>query len=218
VTPPAITARRLTVLRGDRTILRDVTLTVQPGERVAIVGPSGAGKSTLLATLAGLERPDAGTVHVGRTEVRYHGRPHADVGIVLQSYGLLSLLTAAENVELPLQARRVPAGAVRADAAARLDAVGLAARAAHLVEELSGGEQQRVAIARALVTQPEILLADEPTAELDAAARSRILDLLFDAGSGRTLLIATHDPDVAARCHRTVRVADGRLTADRIQP
>jgi putative ABC transport system ATP-binding protein len=210
-----LSARDVTVVRGGRTILDGVTLTAEPGERVAVVGPSGAGKSTLLAALAGLERPDSGTVHLGQSEIR---GPDAiqRFGIVLQGYGLLSLLTAAENVELALQARRVPSARVRAAAAGLLAAVGLAARADHLVEELSGGEQQRVAVARALVTDPEVVLADEPTAELDAVARGLILDLLLDAGrsgsaAGRTLLIATHDPEVASRCDRTVKVSAGHI-------
>ncbi len=208
-----ISVSHVTVVRGGRTILDDVNLTVAAGERVAVMGPSGAGKSTLLATLAGLERPNRGTIHIGQSLVRHEGRPPAGFGIVLQSYGLLSLLTAAENVELPLQARGVPAARIRDAAAAELSAVGLAARADHLVEELSGGEQQRVAVARALVTEPDILVADEPTAELDSASRSLVLDRLLDPTAGRTLVIATHDPEVARRCDRTVTIADGQVTA-----
>jgi putative ABC transport system ATP-binding protein len=214
VTAEALIARDVTVVRGGRTILDGVTLTAEPGERVAIVGPSGAGKSTLLAALAGLERPDSGTLHVGLSPLR-GTEALRRFGIVLQGYGLLSLLTAAENVELALQARRVPPAEVKAAAARLLAAVGLAARAGHLVEELSGGEQQRVAVARALVTEPDIVLADEPTAELDAAARGLVLDLLLDgsAAAGRTLLIATHDPEVAARCDRTVNISAGRVVS-----
>jgi putative ABC transport system ATP-binding protein len=214
VSVETLAARDVTVVRGGRAILDGVTLTAEPGERVAIVGPSGAGKSTLLATLAGLERPDSGTVHLGQSQL--HGTEALRrFGIVLQGYGLLSLLTAAENVELALQARRVPPPDVKAAAARLLAAVGLAPRAGHLVEELSGGEQQRVAVARALVTEPDIVLADEPTAELDAAARGLVLDLLLDASAaaGRTLLIATHDPEVAARCDRTVNVSAGRIVS-----
>jgi putative ABC transport system ATP-binding protein len=208
-----ISVSHVTVVRGGRTILDDVIMTVAAGERVAVMGPSGAGKSTLLATLAGLERPNRGTIHIGQSLVRHEGRPPTGLGIVLQNYGLLSLLTAAENVELPLQARRVPAARIRAAAAAELAAVGLAARADHLVEELSGGEQQRVAVARALVTEPDVLVADEPTAELDSASRSVVLDRLLDPAAGRTLVIATHDPEVARCCDRTVTITDGQLTA-----
>jgi putative ABC transport system ATP-binding protein len=212
MTARTLTAVDVTVARAGRTILDGVTLRAEPGERVAIVGPSGAGKSTLLATLAGLERPDSGSVALGGVEVGGVGGGAGQFGIVLQGYGLLSLLTAAENVELALQARRMPPAEVRSAAARLLAAVGLTGRAGHLVEELSGGEQQRVAVARALVTDPDIVLADEPTAELDAAARTLVLDLLIDSTRpGRTLLIATHDPEVAARCDRTVNVSGGRI-------
>ncbi len=207
-----ISVDRVTVVRGGRAILHDVSLSVADGERVALLGPSGAGKSTLLATLAGLERPDRGTVQIGQSVVRPEGRPPAGVGIVLQSYGLLSLLTAAENVELALQARREPRARVRAAAVTELSAVGLAARADHLVEELSGGEQQRVAVARALVTGPRVVLADEPTAELDSASRQVVLDRLLDTAAHRTLVIATHDLEVAGLCDRTVTITDGRAT------
>jgi putative ABC transport system ATP-binding protein len=202
----------VTVVRAGRTVLDGVTLRAEPGDRLAVVGPSGAGKSTLLATLAGLERPDSGTVQLGGARI---GGVPPGFGIILQGYGLLSLLTAAENVELALQARRVPAGRVRAEAARLLAEVGLAGRAGNLVEELSGGEQQRVAVARALVTDPDVVLADEPTAELDAATRQIVLDLLLGtAHTGRTLLIATHDPEVAARCDRTVTIHAGRIIAE----
>jgi predicted ABC-type transport system involved in lysophospholipase L1 biosynthesis ATPase subunit len=216
MTAQTLRAAELTVVRGGRTILDRVEITVSPGERVAVVGPSGAGKSTLLAALAGLERPDTGTVHLGDTDITGRVDPavRRRLGIVLQGYGLVSLLTAAENVELPLQARRVPRAEVRAAAARQLAAVGLAGRADHLVEELSGGEQQRVAVARALVTGPDVLFADEPTAELDAGSRALVLDLLLDRTAGdRTLLIATHDPEVAERCDRLLTVSDGRLVA-----
>jgi ABC-type lipoprotein export system ATPase subunit len=201
-----LVATDVTVVRGGRTILDRVGVTVGPGERVAVVGPSGAGKSTLLAALAGLEPPDAGTVHFGQSPV-----VPRRFGIVLQGYGLLALLTAAENVELALQARRVPRAEVRRASAAALAAVGLAARADHLVEELSGGEQQRVAVARAIVTGPAVVLADEPTAELDAESRATVLDVLLAADSPRTLVIATHDPEVARRCDRTVSLRGGRV-------
>lgn len=214
MTARSISMSQVTVVRGGRVILDDVTVAIAAGERVAVLGPSGAGKSTLLATLAGLERPNRGTVHIGQSPVRHDGRPPAGCGIVLQSYGLLSLLTAAENVELALQARRVPRARVQSAAATELGAVGLSARADHLVEELSGGEQQRVAVARALVTGPDVLLADEPTAELDVASRALVLERLLDPGARRTLVIATHDPDVAVRCDRTATIADGHLTWD----
>jgi len=210
VTAEQIRACDVRVVRAGRTILADVDLTVEPGELMAVVGPSGAGKSTLLAVLAGLEPPDGGTVRFGGGEVTAAARHR--FGIVLQGYGLVSLLTAAENVELALQARRLPRAHVRQRAARYLSEVGLAGRADHLVEELSGGEQQRVAVARALATGPDVVLADEPTAELDPVSREQVLNLLTVAGD-RTVIIATHDPDVAARCDRRVELAAGRIVS-----
>jgi len=211
----AIKATGVEVVRAGRPILTGVDLTIEAGERVAVIGPSGAGKSTLLAVLAGLEAPDAGTVHFGDRELaRARDEVRHRFGLVLQGYGLVSLLTAAENVELALQARRLPRREVRARAARYLADVGLAGRAEHLVEELSGGEQQRVAVARALATEPDVVLADEPTAELDAVSRQQVLHLLTAVpGSGRTVVIATHDPDVAARCDRRIEVAAGRIVS-----
>ena len=213
MTAPDLRATGITVVRGGRTILDRVSVTVSPGERVALIGPSGVGKSTLLATLAGLERPDHGTIHLGQTDITGSTDPlvRRRFGIVLQAYGLVSLLTAAENVELALQARRLPRARIAATAAEHLAAVGLAGRADHLVEELSGGEQQRVAIARALATEPDIVLADEPTAELDAQARKLVLELLLDSVDGEhSLVIATHDREVAARCDRQIALDANR--------
>ncbi|MGI8879686.1 MAG: ABC transporter ATP-binding protein [Jatrophihabitans sp.] len=156
----ALSAEHIIFQRHGRTILDHASLTARPGDSVAVVGPSGSGKSSLLAILAGLERPDSGTVH----------RPDVRIGLILQGYGLASVLTAAENVEAPLQAGQLgplPANEVRKRAATALQLVGLDAVADHLVEELSGGQQQRVAIARALAIDPSVLLADELTAELD---------------------------------------------------
>ena len=207
----ALTGSGITYARGGRTILDGVDVAVRPGERLAITGPSGAGKSTLLAILAGLEAPDSGTVKLGDDVVRPGAGPalRRRFGIVFQGYGLLSLLTAAENVELVLAARKVSPRAARARAAEMLTAVGLGPRAEHLVEELSGGEQQRVAIARALAAETEVILADEPTAELDAENRERILALLLGAADrGATVLVATHDPDVWDRCDRRFHLGE----------
>jgi putative ABC transport system ATP-binding protein len=202
-----LTAHGLRYARAGRLILDDVCVTARPGEALAVVGPSGSGKSTLLAVLAGLERPDAGELARG---------PAARVGLVLQAYGLVGLLSAAENVEIPLQADGVQPSAVRARAAAALEGVGLTAVRDHLVEELSGGQQQRVAIARALVTEPAVLLADELTAELDVQTKQRVLDrVLALAHRGGIVVVATHDPDVAARCDHVVRLGDGRAQLER---
>jgi ABC-type lipoprotein export system ATPase subunit len=193
----------LVVERAGRRILDRASLTVAGGERVAVTGPSGAGKTTLLHVLAGLERPDGGTVRVGATR---------RVGIVFQGHGLVSLLTAAENVEVALQAERLARAEVRERAAAALQAVGLRPGRDRLVEELSSGQQQRVAVARALVVRPDVLLADEPTAELDMATREAVLELLLAAaGGGAAVVLATHDHNLASRCDRQVRMLAGRL-------
>ena len=206
-----ISGTGLVYARGGRVILDGIDVRAAPGERLAITGPSGAGKSTLLAILAGLEAPDRGVVRLGEEVVRPGAGPvlRRRFGIVFQGYGLLSLLTAAENVELVLAARRMRPRDTRARAAGMLAAVGLGARADHLVEELSGGEQQRVAVARALAADPEIVIADEPTAELDAENRERVLALLLGAADrGATVLVATHDPDVWDRCDRRLHLGD----------
>ncbi|MCC6532543.1 MAG: ABC transporter ATP-binding protein [Burkholderiales bacterium] len=204
----------------DLNIVDNISLRVFPGESVAIVGVSGSGKSTLLGLLAGLDTPSAGEVLLdgenltaldedGRSAVRARA-----VGFVFQSFQLLPALTALENVMLPLEL----AGAREAHraAAALLDRVGLADRLNHYPKQLSGGEQQRVAIARAFVTRPKLLLADEPTGNLDAATGSRIVELMFELNreQGATLLLVTHDESISSRCHRTLRLAAGRLLAE----
>jgi putative ABC transport system ATP-binding protein len=207
-----LVASGVRVSRGGTEVLRGVDLTLRGGERLALTGPSGSGKTVLLSVLSGLVRPEGGTVLLG-------GRPLADVvslrrrlGVVFQGYGLVALLTAAENVELPLLAARVPASEARARAHDALALVGLADRAEHLVEELSGGQQQRAAVARALVVRPDVLLADEPTAEQDVDHRTATLDaILAAASSGTAVLLATHDPVVAARCDRVVHLDGGVL-------
>lgn len=212
----------LWVRRAGRDLLAGVDVAVAPGEALAVTGPSGSGKSTLLAVLAGLEPPDAGTVTLAGADLA--GLEPAElrrrVGLVLQGYALLALLTAAENVDLALRAAGSGMATERADRAlAALATVGLADRADHLLEELSGGEQQRVAVARALVGRPAVLVADEPTAELDAQTRERVLDLLFDVTrTGVALVLATHDPDVACRCDRQLLVRDGELLPVYVEP
>jgi putative ABC transport system ATP-binding protein len=204
---------------GTLAILADVSLTVRRGETVAVVGASGAGKSTLLALLAGLDEPTSGRAWLagheltaldedGRAAVRA-----AHVGFVFQSFHLLPSLTALENVMLPLElARRADA---RAAAREVLERVGLGPRLGHYPRQLSGGEQQRVAIARAFVTQPDVLFADEPTGNLDAATGARIMDLLFglNEATRTTLVLVTHDAALAARCHRVIRLDAGRVLA-----
>jgi putative ABC transport system ATP-binding protein len=202
---------------GTLAILADVTLAIGRGETVAVMGASGAGKSTLLALLAGLDEPSSGAVHLaghdltrldedGRAAVRAR-----HVGFVFQSFHLVPSLTALENVMLPLElAGRADARAAALEVLAR---VGLAGRVGHYPRQLSGGEQQRVAIARAFVTRPDVLFADEPTGNLDAATGERIMDLLFglNAETSATLVLVTHDQALAARCQRIVRLDAGRM-------
>ena len=200
-------------------VLKEVSLDVAAGEAVGIVGPSGSGKSTLLMVLAGLERVDAGTVRVagqtlnGKSEDQVASFRGRNIGIVFQSFHLIPNMTALENVAVPLELAGAadPFGV----AAKELAAVGLADRTAHYPGELSGGEQQRVAIARALAPSPRILIADEPTGNLDQATGRQVTDLLFAkaAERGMTLVLVTHDPALAARCSRQVAMRSGRIEA-----
>ena len=192
-------------LPGQRPIevLKGVNLSVKPGEKVAIIGRSGAGKSTLLNILGGLERPTSGTVT----------RPK-NVGFVFQQYHLMPELTVLENVLLPSMAKaQRPNGSRRARAADLLHRVGLKDRLDHLPSELSGGEMQRVALARALVTDPELVLADEPTGNLDAFTGAEILKILTElsAGSETALVMVTHSPEAAAICDRVLTLENGVL-------
>jgi putative ABC transport system ATP-binding protein len=199
--------------------LQDANLTLTRGEFVALVGPSGSGKSTVLNLIGGLDRPTSGEVWIDGTELgssdertlTRHRRQH--VGFVFQSFNLLSRLTAEENVALPLMFSGVPEKERRARARALLERVGLGARLTHRPTQLSGGEQQRVAIARALVAQPALLLADEPTGNLDTATGAEIMGLLKELNQeqGLTLLVVTHDTEVAAFADRVVRLRDGQV-------
>ena len=185
--------------RAGRVIFHDVDLRVGPGERLAVLGPSGSGKTSLLAVLGGLSRQDGGEVLINGAPAGPAPRP--GLAIVLQGYGLVSLLTAAENLEVVLRATGRSAADAAADAREALASVGLGEHGGHLVQELSGGQQQRVAVARALALRPDVLIADEPTAEQDKATRALVLDrLLAVADAGAALVLATHDPEVAQRC------------------
>ena len=198
-------------------ILKGVTLKIRRGEAVGLVGPSGSGKSTLLMVAAGLERPDTGAVHVAGRDLsslgedalaRFRGK---NIGIIFQSFNLIPTMTALENVAVPLEL----AGDADAfdKAAAELASVGLRDRVDHYPAELSGGEQQRVAIARALAPHPAILVADEPTGNLDEATGREIIELLFAGHETRntTLVLVTHDAALAQRCDRVVRLRSGRI-------
>ena len=202
---------------GNVDILRGVSLTARAGEALGIVGPSGSGKTTLLMVVAGLEQANAGAVHVagesltGRSEddLAVFRRDH--VGIVFQSFHLIPTMTALENVAVPLEFRGSPdAMSIAAD---RLDRVGLSHRLTHYPGQLSGGEQQRVAIARALMNEPELILADEPTGNLDSHTGAEIVDLLVQlrAEKNTTLIIATHDASVAGRAPKVIQLVDGQI-------
>jgi putative ABC transport system ATP-binding protein len=193
--------------RGGRVIFEDVSLSVRPGDRLAVTGPSGSGKTSLLSVLAGLAPPAAGTVRRDG-ELVTSGTLPARTAAVLQGYGLVSLLTAAENVEIMLRAAGMPARQAMAVARDTLAGLGLGDYGDHLVQELSGGQQQRVAVARALAARPQLLIADEPTAEQDAIARELVLSrLLSVAADGGALVLATHDPEVVARCDHVISLA-----------
>ena len=202
--------------------LDGVTLGIGAGEMVAVMGPSGSGKSTLLNLMGGLDVPTAGALLVAGEDLATKSEEarslfrRTHVSYVFQAYHLMPTLSAAQNVELPLHLAGRPAAEARERARKALDEVGLAARTTHLPDELSGGERQRVAIARALVTGAPLLLADEPTGNLDTARGEEILGLLkaIHAGRGTTIVMVTHDPHAAAACERVVTFRDGRVVED----
>ena len=209
---------------GPVNILRGIDLHVEAGQTISVVGSSGAGKTTLLMALSGLERPTSGRITVAGTDLQNltedalarFRRQH--VGIVFQSFHLVPTMTALENVALPLEFAGVEHAMDQARAA--LAATGLTDRVAHFPGELSGGEQQRVALARAFVAKPSLILADEPTGNLDHATGQMVMQLLFDLQQehGTTLILVTHDVTLAERCHQTIKMADGRLLKDEAMP
>lgn len=227
--PPVLSARDLTRAYGSTTALDRLGLDIQPGESLAIMGPSGSGKSTLLHTLAGIERPDAGSVlfqdpsaAAGPVEISALGESarsklrRASFGFVFQSGLLIPELTAIENVAMALMINGLPRSAALPRAAEWLQALGLSGMEERRIGQLSGGQAQRVAIARAQVTGATVTFADEPTGALDSATSSEVLDILVEAtiGRGNTLVMVTHDPEVAARCHRVIHLLDGRIQHD----
>jgi putative ABC transport system ATP-binding protein len=210
---------KLASAAGEVNILRGIDLDVRRGETASVVGPSGSGKSTMMMVMAGLERPSSGRVTVAGTDL---GPLSEDalalfrrerVGIVFQAFHLIPTMTALENVAVPLELAGHRDAFARAEA--ELEAVGLAHRLTHYPGQLSGGEQQRVALARAFVIAPDLLLADEPTGNLDGETGRQVIELMFElsARRGTTLLLITHDPALAARCARQIRLADGRIVA-----
>ncbi len=218
---PMVVAQRLRkVYRGATAVeaLRGVDLEVRPGEMVAIVGPSGSGKTTLLNCLSGLDRFDGGRVVIDgadlttmsdRDRTAYRAR---NMGFVFQAFNLLPVLTAVENTEIPLLLQGVPARAARRRAEEMLETLGLAQRARHRPDQLSGGEQQRVAVARALVHKPAVVWADEPTGNLDTEVTHVITELLVKTNrEGQTIVLVTHNPQVSERTSRVIRMRDGRI-------
>src|SRR3954471_19065328 len=202
---------------GDPAVLRDVSVVVEPGQLLAVTGPSGAGKTTLLWAMAGLLRPQRGTVALGGTAIRDHRHAvSARIVLIPQDNGLAAILTAQENVQVALIAGGAPATEARRSTAESLERLGLSGQADQLVEELSGGQQQRAAIARGLAMRGEVVLADEVTSELDAANRERGLRLLVaEARRGAAVVFATHDPEAAAACDAELHLADGRAELTR---
>jgi putative ABC transport system ATP-binding protein len=212
---------KLASAAGEVNVLRGISLDVAPGESVGVVGPSGAGKSTMMMVVGGLERATSGVVRVAGADLGTLDEDalalwrRRSVGIVFQAFRLVPVMNALENVAIPLEL------AGRRDAARRardaLESVGLAHRLLHYPEQLSGGEQQRVALARAFVIEPQLLLADEPTGNLDGDTGRKVIDLMFDlrARHGTTLMLITHDRALAARCDRIIHLADGQV--DRIE-
>ena len=210
----------LTSRAGPVEILRSVSLGVAKGQAIAIVGPSGSGKTSLLMIMAGLERPTRGEVVVAGRDITQMSEDHlarlrgSEVGIVFQSFHLVPAMTALENVALPMELAGDAQAFLRAGEL--LGEVGLSARVDHFPAELSGGEQQRVAIARALSRRPAIILADEPTGNLDGRTGRQVIDILFRMRerTGATLVLVTHDDELAAATERIVRMADGRIVSD----
>jgi putative ABC transport system ATP-binding protein len=205
-------------------ILRGINLEIMPGETVGVIGPSGSGKTSFLMIAAGLEKATSGTVSACRTifnglnedALAAFRRDH--VGIVFQNFHLVPSMTALENVALPLEFAGKPNAFDRAQS--KLETVGLGQRIYHYPGQLSGGEQQRVALARAFVTEPEILLADEPTGSLDQGTGEQVMQMLFDLQSqyGTTLILVTHATELAARCSRLIKLADGQIVSNEVTP
>ncbi len=222
---PLVSLERVSRAFDDGTIiaLDAVDLAIPAGDCLALLGPSGSGKSSIVNLLSGIDRPTSGRILWKGTPVTsrraWSRLRRSDIGIVFQEFNLIPTLTAAENVEMALMGRGVAADQQRARARTALERVGLGHRTGHLPHALSGGERQRVAIARAIVNAPSLLLADEPTGNLDSASSAAVADLLFNLqrDTGMTLVLVTHDEGLAARCKRCIRVRDGRIADDRVR-
>jgi len=208
---------------GTIVALKNINLVIATGECLAVVGPSGSGKSSLLNMLSGIDVPTAGQIFWNDLPVRSRKEwaklRGSDIGIVFQEFNLLPTLTAIENVEMALIGHGISAVSRRSRAIKAIERVGLLSRLDHLPNAMSGGERQRVAIARSIVNSPKLILADEPTGNLDSASASMIIDLLLglQEDSDMTLVIITHDEDIAARCSRCIRIKDGEIIEDRLR-
>ncbi len=205
---------------GEHTVeaLQNISLSVEEGEFVAVVGSSGSGKSTLMNLLGCLDLPDSGSYFLDGVDIPIQDEPdlcrirNRKIGFIFQHFHLIPTLTAAENIELPLSYRGIPRAERKRLAAEALDKMGLLSRASHRPAQLSGGQQQRVAIARAIAARPPLILADEPTGNLDSATGREVMDTLLALnGEGHTIILITHDPGVAAMAGRIVRIQDGRM-------
>lgn len=222
--PPIVAVRNLSksYRRGAQTVpvLQDISFDIAPGEFLALMGPSGSGKSTLLNLIAGIDKADSGTISIGGVEITTLSEAElaawraANVGFIFQFYNLIPVLTAFENVELPLLLTGLTRRQRREHVATVFSLVGLSDRMDHYPSQLSGGQQQRVAIARAMVTDPEILVADEPTGDLDRVSAGEILALMerLVHGFGKTVIMVTHDPKAAEQAHRLLHLEKGELT------
>jgi putative ABC transport system ATP-binding protein len=209
-----LVAEGITMSYGERRLLDRVDLEVEPGELVAVTGPSGSGKTTLLLILAGVLKPDAGSLHHVPQAPDPTGTGSVVVGLVPQTVALSSFSSAAENIALPLEARAIDPAEIERRVGEQLAALGLAAQRDRIVTDLSGGQRQRVAVARALALAPDILIADEATAELDAENQAIVMDQFTEAGGrGAAVVLATHDPVVAEHCHRSLLLDEARLLA-----
>jgi putative ABC transport system ATP-binding protein len=208
---------------GTIVALKKVELVIATGECLAILGPSGSGKTSLLNMLSGIDMPTAGQIYWNDLPVRSRKEwsvlRGSEIGIVFQEFNLLPTLTAVENVEMALIGHGIPASSRRSRAIKAIERVGLLSRLDHLPNAMSGGERQRVAIARSIVNSPSLLLADEPTGNLDSANASLIIDLLLGLqdDTGMTLVLITHDKDIAVRCSRCIKMKDGKIVEDRPQ-
>ncbi len=217
-----------TFTQGDTVIkgLDDVSIDIEEGSFVCLSGPSGSGKTTLLNAMGGLDSPDSGEILVGDNRVDQLGKGDLadmrlhEIGFVFQAYNLIPVLTARENIEFVMQVQGVPTGERKEKSMAILAEVGLADHEDRLPAQLSGGQQQRVAVARAIVSNPTLVLADEPTANLDSHTATQLMDLFVELNRERniTFVIATHDPRVMAYCRRLIRMEDGRIISDETQP